>query len=87
MYSFISEEIGAEWKRLARNLNVDDITIDEICGDKTVNRFKDKCESVFSKLKGKTKVTWELVKEALHEIGRGDIIKKFEENFVNNDPI
>ena len=76
MWSFISETITA-WKRLARNLDIDDKTIDEIHGDSC----EDKCEHVFSELKRKTRVTWDLLREALQQIEISDIIKYFEEQF------
>ena len=76
MWSFISKRITA-WKRLARNLGIDDKTIDKIREDSC----EDKCEHVFSELKRKTRVTWDLVKEALQQVERLDIINDFEEQF------
>ena len=81
MYSFISGRIGAEWDRLARNLNIDDLTIDEIDKNSRGDRYEDKCRQVFVKLKEKTRVTWNHVREALHEIRRNDIVDDFEKRF------
>ena len=36
--------------------------------------LEDKCQQVFLKLDAMTNVTWNLVKEALRDIGREDII-------------
>lgn len=85
MYLFISAEIR-EWKRLARNLNIGDDTIDEI-DDNPKDRCKDKCQNVFSDLKKRnTRVTWDLVREALQQIRRNDVITNFEKKYVNSDP-
>ena len=82
MYSFISKRIGALWERLARNLNIDDLTIDEIDKNSRGDRYEDKCQQVFGKLKENTRVMWNHVREALHEIGRDDLVTNFENNFV-----
>ena len=78
----ISQNIGGEWKRLARNLNIDDAVIDNIVEDRNLTSLTDKCRKVFDVLGKETKITWYVVKEALHEIGKLNIMAECEENFV-----
>lgn len=74
MRRYITEKISKDWKKLARNLNIGDEVVDDIEEDRNVTRLEDKCQQVFLKLDAMTNVTWNLVKEALRDIGREDII-------------
>ena len=69
----ISRNIGHEWKRLARNLNIDDAEIDNIAQD-TLSSLTDKCRGIFKVLGKKSKITWDIIEEALYETGQSKII-------------
>lgn len=74
MRRYITGKISKDWKKLARNLNIGDEVVDNIEEDRNVTCLEDKCQQVFLKLDATTNVTWNLVKEALRDIGREDII-------------
>ena len=74
MRRYITEKISKDWKKLARNLNIGDEVVDNIEEDRNVTCLEDKCQQFFLKLDATTNVTWNLVKEALRDIGREDII-------------
>ena len=74
MRRFITEKIGKDWKKLARNLNIADEVVDNIEEDRNLTDLKDKCRQVFLNLDTATTITWNLVKEALSDIDRQDII-------------
>ena len=78
----VSQNIGGEWKRLGRNLNIDDAVIDNIVEDRNLASLTDKCKKIFEVLGKETKITWHLIKEALYEIGKLSIMTECEENFV-----
>ena len=74
MRRYITEKIGKDWKKLARNLNVDDEILDNIEEDKNLTDIEDKLRQIFRKLDTTTIITCNLVKEALRDINREDII-------------
>ena len=74
----ISQNIGHEWKRLARNLNIHDAEID-IAEDKELSSLPDKWRENFKVLRKKTKITWDIIKEAFCETGNCKIIGEYEE--------
>ena len=80
----ISQKVGREWKRFAHNLNIEDEVIDDIEEDGDLTSLEDKCRQVLIKLEevGKN-VTWNLIREALGEIGKRNVITEFEKKFEN----
>ena len=74
MRRYITEKIGKDWKKLARNLNIDDEILDNIEEDKNLTDIEDKLRQIFRKLDTTTIITCNLVKEALRDINREDII-------------
>ena len=80
MRLFISQKVGKEWKRFARNFDIEDEVIDDIEEDADLPTLQDKCHQVLKKLEVDKVVKWNLVKEALHEIGKRNIITEFEKN-------
>ena len=70
----ISQKVGREWKRFARNFDIEDEVIDGIDEDGDLPTFRDKCHQVFKKLEVGRVVKWNLIKEALDEIGKSNII-------------
>lgn len=77
----ISQKVGKDWKRFARNFDIEDEVVDEIDEDGVLPTLQDKCHQVFKKLEVDKVVKWNLVKEALHEIGKRNIITEFEKKF------
>ena len=77
----ISLKVGREWKRFARNFDIEDEVIDDIDEDGDLPTLQDKCHQVFKKLEEDKVVKWNLVKEALDEIGKRNIITEFEKKF------
>ena len=74
MRRYVTEKIGKDWKKLARNLNIDDEILDNIEEDKNLTDIEDKLRQIFRKLDTTTIITCNLVKEALRDINREDII-------------
>ena len=80
----ISQKVGREWKRFARNLDIEDEVIDDIEEDGDLASLEDKCRQVLLNLEEVNKnVTWSLIREALDEIGKHNIITEFEKKFEN----
>lgn len=77
----ISQKVGREWKRLARNFDIEDEVIDDIDENGDFPTLQDKCHQVFNKLEVDKVVKWNLVKEALNEIGKRNVITEFEKKF------
>ena len=74
MRRYITEKTGQDWKKLAHNLNIGDEIIDNIEEDRNLTGIEDKLQQIFRKLDTTTIITCNLVKEALRDIGREDII-------------
>lgn len=75
-FVFLSKNIGKNWKRFARHVNVGDNEIDEIEVDTVRNQ--DKCLKVFKELERKQKsVNWTFIKKALQEIELHQLIAEF----------
>ena len=80
----ISQKVGREWKRFAHNLNIEDEVIDDIEEDGDLASLEDKCRQVLLKFEEVDKyVTWNLIRKALDEIGKRNIITEFEKKFEN----
>ena len=80
----ISQKVGREWKRFAHNLDVQDEVIDDIEEDGDLASLEDKCRQVLLKFEEVDKyVTWNLIRKALDEIGKRNIITEFEKKFEN----
>ena len=81
MQLYISQRVCREWKRFARNFDIEDEVIDDIEESGGLTNLQDKCLQVFKKLEVDKAVKWNLVKEVLHEIGKLNVIAEFEEWF------
>lgn len=77
----ISQKVGKEWKRFARNFDIEDEVLDDIDENGDLATLQDKCREVFQKLEAEKAVKWNLVKEALDEIGKRNVITEFEKKF------
>lgn len=77
MLNFLSEKIGMEYKRLARNLDINDQEIEEIDNIRNLN-LQDKCFRVFRKLKRDNGIVeWNQVKKALEAFYQIGVISDF----------
>ena len=78
MLYFLSQIVGRKYKRLARNLDMEDDDIDEIEHNVNNDSMKDKCFLVFEQLLvEKGSVEWNQVKKALESFYQTKIISKF----------
>ena len=75
-FVFLSKNIGKNWKRFARHVNIEDNEIDEIIESPVRN--EDKCYKVFKELERKQElVNWSSIKKALEKIELYQLITKF----------
>ena len=73
---FLSRKIGREYKRLARNLEMEDEVIDEIESKKC--RMEEKCRQIFLELKRLDGYAeWTRIKRALEAFDQIEIISEF----------
>ena len=84
MYLFISHKITKNWKRFARNLEVDDEAIDQI--EDTENLFKERVIAVMHYVNTKKgDLKWNKTKNALKEIGLDFVILELYEKYLQAD--
>ena len=88
MRIFISQKIGRDWKRLARNLDIEDkceVDLLIIQKAKDCDKLEDKCNEIFNEIRKKIdSLYWNCVKNALREIERNEIVSEFEEFYFEN---
>ena len=84
MKYYISQKVGIKWKRLARNLEVEDRVIDII--DESVDNtdFANKCMAVFAESSKYEELKWKQIKDALMEIGLDNVVSGFESTYLRN---
>lgn len=73
---FLSKEIGGNWKRFARQFNIEDDKVDHIAN--TVIRHQDRCFKVFHELTRRDgSVKWKPIEMALQELGLMSTISNY----------
>ena len=70
----LSKKIGKKWKRLARNLEIDDETIDGIDDERDNTSYSEKCEKVISEFNRKRSLKWNQMRDILKEIELENVI-------------
>ena len=69
--NYISEKVDIHWKRLARNREIEDKSIDNIEVNRDLSRFEDKCWQIFKK--DKVQVGRQSLNSSLDDIGKSNL--------------
>ena len=84
MKYYISQKVGTKWKRLARNLEVEDEAIDTIDENKDNTNSVNKCMAVIADSSKYEELKWNQIKDALIEIGLDNVVSGFEKKYLRN---
>ena len=87
MNSFISERVGIQWKRFARNLEIDDYVIDEIDVNENNVTLEDKCMAIINECGKVEELTWDQVKDVLTEIDLVNVASAFEKTYLGKSTV
>ena len=84
MKCYISEKVGLKWKRLGRNLEIEDEIIDEI--DKIADNANsaNKCMAVMAETSEDKELNWNQIRDALIDIGLDNVVSGFERKYFRN---
>ena len=85
MKYYISQKVGIKWKRLARNLEIEDEVIDEIGKIADNANSANKCMAVFSESSKDKELNWNQIRDALIEIELDNVVSGFEKMYLRNN--
>ena len=85
MKYYISQKVGIKWKRLARNLEIEDEVIDEIGKIADNANSANKCMAVFSESGKDKELNWNQIRDALIEIELDNVVSGFEKMYLRNN--